>query len=1239
MLHNRLVFALCTARIHSLAILESVKQFVNEAHRRGYAVLVFNSSLDPGPHHLQEQSCYSVFDLIPLRIVDTIVVMSDAIANHIVIDTIAAIAKEHRIPILSYDGKAENIPSLYSYPNHAFSMLLDHIFGVHQCKRVDLLTGVRGDYGSEHMVMAYSEALRKYNLPFESKRVGYGCYTENIVKEVTERFLSHDTPDAIVCATDEMAIVVCAVLRSHGLRVPEDVIVTGSGGIDMKHFHVPRLTTCVKDYERLCSAFFDTAEMILDGENIRLDMEIQPLLHISESCGCHVTEHRDQNLVIHELHTKLKTGMQLEAEDRWLLSALLGRQQLSVIDYLDVISNCIPDDSYLCLRDSLGADLTDNSLQQFAGSTELMSTVMHKQKEKQFRILPRASLIPAMEQILDSGKAILFNAIYMLSEIYGYYAYYGDDLGKACFMLPKFIHTAGNVIGYCLAASKIQAMNERLDAARVRDPLTGMLNLRGANHVLLERLRTEKHENDKLVIIVIGLNQLRRINTVYGRTEGDLALLNLANAITDCVDSSMTTARIGGDEFMLAFFKTNNQVNTSEVLISLLQQRMASYNQISGKHYTLDISVGRVSADVSSALSLDLLLNQAIALKDAQHSKGKDATKKMVPTDAETTQMDRVLNENLLTYHFQPIVNAKNGQIYAYEALMRTSGDIKIRPLTLLNYATQAGRLYDIEWFTYSNILKYISEHRETFSQKRIFINSIPGHFLDETDFLKLREMYSEFLPQLVVEFTEQAEAEGEELSMIQARCARNHMAIAVDDYGTGYSNISNLLRYSPNYVKIDRSLISNIHEEPKKQHFVTNIIEFAHANGFMALAEGVETVEELRTIIRFGIDLIQGNFTAEPNEIPVPAIPEHIEAMIVKFSASAEKQIIQKTYMLDVGETQIHLPKLDAEHYTELFVAQPYLEIIGDFHETSNIHIKIKDDTDCHIVLRDVHFNLPQQLVSSVITLGKKSNVTIEFQGDNRMDNGGILVPESSSLHLIGNGNLSIRADNSKAFAIGNDPDLACGNINIELAGILSILANAVQCVGIGSGFGKGQNITVTGTRMFFEMTGKSGVGIGAHEGNVTINVSGCEADFSMRMASSVAIGCMEGMPNISCNTVSSTVVGSGTFVCGIGSETGGGKITLRDSTVIQEFTGQTAIGIGSGDSAPTVSLRQCKASIHMEGNHAMDLGSFTEDASLTLLDSEFNIAIQSAKVQHFAANPDYLIQAGSTYEVSINR
>ncbi|MBR4200323.1 MAG: hypothetical protein IKQ91_03480, partial [Oscillospiraceae bacterium] len=145
MLHERPVFALCTARIQNPEVLESVKAFVSEAHRRGYAVLVFNSSLDPINETLTEPSCYSVYDLIPFQIVDMVVIMNETIHEPIVCETITAIAKEHKIPVMAYDGKLDGIPSVYSYSHQAFSALLDHVFGDHGCTKVDLLTGIRGN--------------------------------------------------------------------------------------------------------------------------------------------------------------------------------------------------------------------------------------------------------------------------------------------------------------------------------------------------------------------------------------------------------------------------------------------------------------------------------------------------------------------------------------------------------------------------------------------------------------------------------------------------------------------------------------------------------------------------------------------------------------------------------------------------------------------------------------------------------------------------------------------------------------------------------------------------------------------------------------------------------------------------------------------------------------------------------------------------------------------------------------
>ena len=108
----------------------------------------------------------------------------------------------------------------------------------------------------------------------------------------------------------------------------------------------------------------------------------------------------------------------------------------------------------------------------------------------------------------------------------------------------------------------------------------------------------------------------------------------------------------------------------------------------------------------------------------------------------------------------------------------------------------------------------------------------------------------------------------------------------AVDDYGTGYSNVSNLLRYEPDYVKIDRALLSGIEDSPQKQHFVRDIIEFSHDNGIKALAEGVESEEELRIVIQLGADLVQGYFTARPEKEMIQSIDSRIADSIRKHSS-----------------------------------------------------------------------------------------------------------------------------------------------------------------------------------------------------------------------------------------------------------------------------------------------------------------------------------------------------------------
>ena len=135
------------------------------------------------------------------------------------------------------------------------------------------------------------------------------------------------------------------------------------------------------------------------------------------------------------------------------------------------------------------------------------------------------------------------------------------------------------------------------------------------------------------------------------------------------------------------------------------------------------------------------------------------------------------------------------------------------------------------------------------------------------------------------MELTEQTELQDDELESLKKQYRDMGIGFALDDYGTGYSNVGNLLRYMPDYVKIDRSLLTEIQKSSQKQHFVREVIDFCHANNIMALAEGVETVEELQTVIYLGADLIQGYYVARPKSEIINSIDGNVKMEIAQAS------------------------------------------------------------------------------------------------------------------------------------------------------------------------------------------------------------------------------------------------------------------------------------------------------------------------------------------------------------------
>lgn len=596
-----------------------------------------------------------------------------------------------------------------------------------------------------------------------------------------------------------------------------------------------------------------------------------------------------------------------------------------------------------------------------------------------------------------------------------------------------------------------------------------------------------------------------------------------------------------------------------------------------------------------------------------------------------------LLDDNLFTYHFQPIVSASTGDILAYEALMRTPQEIGLNPFQILDYAERYGRLYDIEKATISNTMKYLSEHQSEFEGRSLYVNSITSHMLNDDDFAAIKADYGELMEKVVIELTEQTEITDESLERIHSRIKDNHMHLAIDDYGTGYSNTSNLLRYDPDIVKIDRSLIMNIDSNLKMQQIVSGIIDFLHASGYLALAEGVETREELRTMIAFGADYIQGYYVSRPKPVLLREISANIKNEIVKFSQETGKGT-RKIYHVSENET-VDLAKLVSKNYTHIFIAASKVTIDGGgLEKPASISLIVKDGKKTSISLK--YARLTTSEVEPIIQIGNNCDVDLTCMGINSLDQRGIYVPSSSSLLINGSGDLKILAESRSCYAIGNDCQHSAGNITVEMTGKLDVCANGDNCVAIGGGKNsKNTKIRILAGAISVACTGDVCLGIGCFNEHADIEMHDCNLSFKMSAVHSVGIGSVNGSADVSLKNYSLDANFAGNMQTGIGVESEGeGSVDICAGRMNMVMRGRNLACIGTRGGDMKIDADGSVLRLYCEGGTTSGIGDPEGSGDVTIKNSELNITFHTDNGFGAGSKNGSLTYDGGVQYISIN-
>lgn len=235
-------------------------------------------------------------------------------------------------------------------------------------------------------------------------------------------------------------------------------------------------------------------------------------------------------------------------------------------------------------------------------------------------------------------------------------------------------------------------------------------------------------------------------------------------------------------------------------------------------------------------------------------------------------------NNSILTY-FQPIVDVKSKSIYGYELLSRgLKKDTSIMsPFEMISLARESNLIFNLDRQFREAAITNAAKNK---IDKKLFINFLPSVIYDPNECLKttiaLIHKYKINPDQITFEVVETEDITNtDHLTNILDFYRDRGFKIALDDVGSGYSSLNNLIKLKPNYIKIDIEIIRDIHKNKLKQAVFESLLSMVKDTSIKTLAEGVETREELEYVVKNGVDLVQGYYFGKPEKEPLMSLEE----------------------------------------------------------------------------------------------------------------------------------------------------------------------------------------------------------------------------------------------------------------------------------------------------------------------------------------------------------------------------
>jgi len=429
----------------------------------------------------------------------------------------------------------------------------------------------------------------------------------------------------------------------------------------------------------------------------------------------------------------------------------------------------------------------------------------------------------------------------------------------------------------------------RLHHIAYHDGLTDLAN-RTCFHERLEVAveRTAQDADERFAVLFLDLDRFKIVNDSLGHMAGNELLREVAQRLRACVRPGDLVARLGGDEFAILL----DHLHDAEIGMRLAQRVLAALSlpvALGGTEVVPAASIGITFSDLGYRTVDEVLRDADLAMYEAKaDGRGRVALfdSSMHARVAEKLALEgdlrRAIGEGQLTVQFQPIYQLEPYRLAGFEALARWTHPQRgpVNPSVFIALAEETGHIDALTDWVIDHAAAQLSAWQQQFPEAAglgMHVN-ISGRDMLRPDLAPTVQAVLERHPlapgSLTLEITETTLMGRLELALqTMNRLRATGVGFSIDDFGTGYSSLAYLGTLPIDSLKIDRSFVMGLHEQPQNVEIVRAVLNLAQSLSRRVIAEGVETAEQLATLRRLGVPFGQGYLLSRP--LPAEQVTE----------------------------------------------------------------------------------------------------------------------------------------------------------------------------------------------------------------------------------------------------------------------------------------------------------------------------------------------------------------------------